>query len=160
MDPNGVRKLLDHFNPIRLQVQMTSSHVGWRKCNAEITQVLDYILKQSFAQTTVQDWLQSIVTPIYKGWYDMANYRPLSLMCMWWNIRVYSCKITQHLPEHDLLGESQHSFRSGRLCVKRLVQFIHDLYENLVGAHNRGHKQTGLIFMDLPRLSIRCYIED
>ena len=59
--------------------------------------------------------------------------------------------IMQHLSEHDKLVESQHGFRSGRSCETQLVQFIHDLHENLDGAHNRGHKQTDLIIMDFAK---------
>ena len=55
------------------------------------------------------------------------------------------------LSEHDILVESQHGFRSGRSCEIQLVQFIHDLYENLDGAHNRDHKQTDLIIMDFAK---------
>ena len=57
-------------------------------------------------------------------------------------------KIMQHLSEYDILVESQHGFHSGRSCETQLVQFIHDLCENLDGAHNRGHKQTDIIIMD------------
>ena len=53
----------------------------------------------------------------------------------------------QHLSEH----ESQHGFSSERSCKTQLVQFIHDLCENLDGAHNRGHKQTNLIIMDFAK---------
>ena len=42
---------------------------------------------------------------------------------------------------------SQHGFRSGRSCETQLVQFIHDLCENLDVAHNRNHKQTDLIII-------------
>ena len=49
-----------------------------------------------------------------------------------------------------ILVQSQHGFYIGRSCKTQLVQFIHDLYENLdgIGAHNRGLKQTDLIIMD------------
>ena len=59
----------------------------------------------------------------------------------------------QHLSEHDILEvvESQYGFCSGRSCETQLVQFIHDLCENLDGAHNRGHKQTDLIIMDFAK---------
>ena len=57
----------------------------------------------------------------------------------------------QHLSDHDILVEFQHGFHSGRSCETQLVQFIHDLYENLDGAHNRGHKQTDHIIMDFAK---------
>ena len=68
-------------------------------------------------------------------------------------------KIMQHLSEYDILAKSQHGFRSGRSCKTQRVQIIHDLRENLDGAHNSGHKQTSLLWI-LQRLSIRCHIED
>ena len=39
----------------------------------------------------------------------------------------------------------------GRSCETQRVQFIHDLRENLEGAHNRGHKQTDFIIMDFAK---------
>ena len=57
----------------------------------------------------------------------------------------------QFLSEYDILVESQHGFRSGRSCETQLVQFIHDLRENLDGAHNRGHKQADLIITDFAK---------
>ena len=56
-----------------------------------------------------------------------------------------------NLLKHDILVESQHGFHSGRSCETQLVQFIHDLCENLDGAHNRGQKQTDLIIMDFAK---------
>ena len=57
----------------------------------------------------------------------------------------------QNLSVNDILVESQHGFRSERSCETQLVQFIHDLRENLDVAHNRGHKQTDLIIMDFAK---------
>ena len=53
--------------------------------------------------------------------------------------------------------DSQHGFRTGRSCetLLDLVQVVNDLYENLNGAHNRHHKQTGLIIMDFANVLIR-----
>ena len=85
--------------------------------------------------------------------YDPANYRPVSLICICWKTleHILVSKIMQHLSEYDILVVSQHGFRSGRPCETQLVQFIHDLRENLDGAHNRGHKQTDLIIMDFAK---------
>ena len=60
-------------------------------------------------------------------------------------------KIIQHLSEHDILVESEHGFRSGRPCETQLAQLVHDLCENLDGAHAWGHKQTDLIIMDFAK---------
>ena len=111
-----------------------------------------------------EDWLQANVAPIYKKGekYDPANYRPVSLTCICCKSLEYIIvsKIMQHLSEDKILVESQHGFRSGRSCETQLVQFIHDLQENLDGAHNRGHKQTDLIIMDFAKAFDKVPIED
>ena len=85
--------------------------------------------------------------------YDLANYRPVSLICICCKTleHILISKTMQHLSEHDILVESQHGFRSGRFCETQIVQFIHDLRENLDGALNRGHKQTYLTIMDFSK---------
>ena len=98
-----------------------------KDCSAEIAQVLACIFNQSLIKAIVPDnWRQANVAPIYKKGekYDPANYRPVSLTCT-------CCKTLQHLSEHDILVESQRGFCSGKPCETQLVQFIHDLCENL-----------------------------
>ena len=87
---------------------------------------------------------------IRRGKSMTANYRLVSLTCICCKSleHIIVSKIMQHLSEHKILVESQHGFRSSET---KLVQFIHDLQENLDGAHNRGHKQTNLIIMDLAK---------
>ena len=128
-----------------------------KACSAEIAHVLACIFNQSLIHATVpDDWRQANVAPIYKKEekYDRANYRPVSLtsICCKMLEHILVSNITQHLSEHDILVESQHGFRSGRSCETHLVQFIHDLRENLDGAHNRGNKQTNLIIMDFAKV--------
>ena len=86
-------------------------------------------------------------------WSFLQTIRPVSLTCICCKTleHILVSKIMQHLSEHDILVESQHGFRSGRSCEIQLVQFIHDLRENLDSAHNRGHKQTYLIIMDFAK---------
>ena len=122
-----------------------------KECSAEIAQVLACIFNQSIIQAIVRDdWRQA--APIYKNGdkYDPASYMLDSLTCICCKTleHILVSKIMQHLSEHDILGESPHGFSSGRSCETQLVQFIHDLCENLDGAHNRGHKQTDIIIMD------------
>ena len=127
-----------------------------KECSAEIAPVLACIFNRSLAQSRVpDDWLQANVVPIYKKGekYDPANYRPVSLTCICCKSleHILVGRVMQHLSDHKILVESQHGFRSGRSCETQLVQFIHDLLENLDGAHNRGHKQTDLIIMDFAK---------
>ena len=156
IDPNGVKKLLDRLNPHKASGPDDLSARVLKECSAEIAQVLACIFNQSLAQGRVpDDWLQANVAPIYKKGekYDPANYRPVSLTCICCKSleHILVSQIMQHLSEHNILVESQHGFRSGRSCETQLVQFMHDLYENLDGAHNRGHKQTDLIIMDFAK---------
>ena len=152
----GSKRFFTILTPIKSQVQMTSVP-GWLKeCSAEIAQVLACIFNQSLFQANVpDDWRQANVAPIYKKGekYDPANYRPVSLTCICFKMleRILVGKIMQHLSEHDILVESQHGFRSGMSCETQCVQFIHDLRENLDGAHNSVHKQTDLIIMDFAK---------
>ena len=156
IDSNGVRKLLDRLNPHKSSGPDDLSARVLKECSAEIAPVLDCIFNQSLAQGRVpEDWLQASVAPIYqKGEkYDPANYRLVSLTCICCKFleHIIVSKIMQHLSEHKIPVESQHGFRSGRSCETQLVQFIHDLQEDLDWAHNRGHKQTDLIIMDFAK---------
>ena len=59
--------------------------------------------------------------------------------------------INKHLAIESILADCQHGFRSQRSCETQLVQFYHDIVENLEGAYNRGHKQIDLIIMDFAK---------
>ena len=121
-----------------------------KECSAEIAPVIACIFNQSLAQGRVpEDWLQANVAPIYKKVekYDPANYRPVSLTCICCKTQehIIVSKIMQYLSEHKILVESQHGFRSCRSCETQLVQFIHDLQENLDRGGGGGGGGGGLI---------------
>ena len=128
-----------------------------KECSDEIAQVLACIFNQSLTHAIIpDDWRQANVDLIYKKGerYDPANYRPVSLTCIFCKSleHILVSKIMQQLSDHDIvLVESQHGFSSGRSCETQLVQLIHDFYENLDGARNRGHKQTDIIIMDFAK---------
>ena len=156
IDPNGVKKLLDRLNLYKSSGPDDLSARMLKECSAEISPVLACIFNKSLAQSRVpDDWLQANVIPIYKKGekYDPSNYRPVSLTCICCKSleHILVGRVMQHLSDHKILVESQHSFRSWRSCKTQLVQFIHDLQENLDGVHNRGHKQTDLIIMDFAK---------
>ena len=52
-----------------------------------------------------------------------------------------------HLALGSIFADCQHEFRSRRSCETQLVQFVHDIINNLNVAMNRGHRQTNLISM-------------
>ena len=95
--------------------------------------MLACIFNQSLIHATVpEDWRQANVAPIYKKGekYDSANYRPVSLtyICCKTLEHILVSKIMQHLPEHDILVESQYGFCSGTSCETQLVQFTYELH--------------------------------
>ena len=59
--------------------------------------------------------------------------------------------INKHLAIDSTLADFQHGYRSQRSCETQLVQFVHDIINNLDGAVNRGHKQTDLIIIDFAK---------
>ena len=122
IDPKGVKKILHRLNPDKASGPDDLSARVLKECTAEIAQVLACIFSQLLIQATVpDDWRQANVTPIYKKGekYDPANYRPVSLTCICCKTleHILVSKIMRHLSEHDILIESQHGFRSGRLAI-------------------------------------------
>ena len=59
--------------------------------------------------------------------------------------------INKNVALDSRFADCQHGFRSQRSCETQLVQFVHDIFSNLDGAVNRGHKQTDLIIMDFAK---------
>ena len=75
----------------------------------------------------------------------------MSLICICCKTleHILDSNIYKHLALDSVLADCQHCFRSRRSCETQLVQFVHDIINNLEGAVNRGHKQKDLIIMDL-----------
>ena len=102
------------------------------------------IYNESLAQGEVSDeWRQANVSPVFKKGekYDAANYRPVSLTCNCCKTleHILVSNINKHLALDSILADCQHGFRSQRSCETQLVQLVHDIISNLVGAVNRGH---------------------
>ena len=129
-----------------------------KECSSEIAPILALFYNESFAQGTVpDDWRQANVAPIFKKGekYDAANYRPVSLTCICCktleHIIVSNIHVNKHLAFESILADCQHGFRSQRSCKTQLVQFFHDLVNNLDRALNRNHRQTDVIIMDFAK---------
>ena len=85
--------------------------------------------------------------------YGAANYRPVSLTCICCRIleHIIVSNIIKHLAFESILADCQHGFRSQRSCKTQLVQFYHDMVNNLDRALNPGHRQTDVIIMDFAK---------
>ena len=95
------------------------------------------------------------MAPVFKKGekYDAANYRPVSLTCICCKTlqHIKVSNINEHLAFESILADCQHGFRSQRSCETQLVQFYHDLVNNLDRALNRDQKQTDVIIMDFAK---------
>ena len=68
------------------------------------------------------------------------------------NPRAYfSQQHQQTLIKDSILANCQHGFRRERFSETQLVQFVHDISNNLNWAVNRGHKQTDIIIIDFAK---------
>ena len=65
--------------------------------------------------------------------------------------------INKHLALDSILADCQRGFRNQRSCKTQLVQFVHNIINNLDGAVNHGHKQTDLIIMDFAKALTRFH---
>ena len=97
----------------------------------------------------------SNVTPIFekKEKYNAANYRPVSLTCICCKTleHIIVININKHLAFESILANCQHVFQSQRSCETQLVQFFHDLVNNLDRALNRNHRQADVIIMNFAK---------
>ena len=124
-----------------------------KECSNEISPILALIFNEFLAQGDVPDDLrQANVSPVFKKGvkYDAANYRLVSLTCICCRIpeHILVSNINKHLTLDSILADCKHGFRNQRCCETKLIQYVHDIISNLVGAVNRGHKQTYMIVMD------------
>ena len=128
-----------------------------KECSSEIAPILSLIYNETLAQGTVpDDWRQANVAPIFKKRekYDAANYRPVSLTCIWCKTleHIIVSNTNKHLAFEIILADCQHGFRSQSSCETQLVQFFHNLVSsNLDRALNRNHRQTDMIIMDFAK---------
>jgi len=156
IDKHGVKKLLDKLNVNKATGPDNISARVLKECSEEISAILEVIFNKSLEQSSVpDDWKQANVVPIFKKGekYNPANYRPVSLTCICSKLleHILVSNIMRHLMEYNILVDAQHGFRSKRSCDTQLVQFIHDLTQNMDSAFNKKHKQTDVIIMDFAK---------
>ena len=81
------------------------------------------------------DMRSANVSPIHKKGplTDRGNFRPISLTSVPGKLleSLVKDKIVEHLDRHNLLGGSQHGFRSGRSTVTNLLEFYHHMFVTL-----------------------------
>ena len=68
--------------------------------------------------------------------------------------KAYSCKCTTHkyLTLDSILAKRQHGFRSQRSCETLLVEFVHDIINNLDDNDNHLDIPPDLIIIDIDKV--------
>ena len=102
----------------------------------ELSDPLTRIFQKSLEEKKVpSDWKEANVAPVYKKGqrYERANYRPISLTCVASKLmeHIIVSYIMRHAKKHNLLYALQHGFRESRSCETQLLEFVHDVTNNM-----------------------------
>ena len=105
-------------------IKETEEETAPRFCN---------IFRTSLEQRkAVRDWKLQNISPLFKKGSkdDPGNYRPISLTSVPGKMleSIIADDMMSHLEHNKLILDSQHGFRSGRLCLTNLVDFSHDMF--------------------------------
>ena len=110
---DGVRKLLQKSNQRKASGPDMVPARLLKECSEELSPILTSIFNKSLQTGTVpNDWKTADVSAIFKKGqsYDPANYRPVSLTCLYCKIleHVIVSNVLKHLDCYKILTDCQH----------------------------------------------------